>query len=178
MPTFARAHPGRLARSVADASRRRGVLVAAIALAALALGIGVYLVDRPPGHALLLPRWAAVAGAPSFGAIGDWLPSFVHPLAFALLTALALPAASPWRYRGCVAWGAVDVAFELGQHPALKAAWRACLDVSGNALLGDVVRYFLFGTFDVADLVATLAGAFAAAAVLRVLDPPKEHRRA
>ena len=36
----------------------------------LALGILVYLADRQPGHALLLPAWPRLGGGPWFGARG------------------------------------------------------------------------------------------------------------
>ena len=85
------------------------------ALAALALGTAIYVIDRAPGSATLIPSWRAFTGAALFGAMGAWLPSFVHPFSFGLLTAAALPPASSWRLRGCAAWGAVNAAFELGQ---------------------------------------------------------------
>ncbi|HSC65771.1 MAG TPA: hypothetical protein VLD35_19180 [Caldimonas sp.] len=155
---------------------RRVALLAAMAVAALVAGTLVYLVDRPPGHAMWIPHFALAPRPPTFGSIGDWLPSFVHPLAFALLTAAALPAGSPWRYRGCVAWGAVDVACELGQHAALKTAWLGLAE-QGLAPVA-ASRYFLHGRFDVADLVAAAAGALAAAACLHCFDRFKENLHA
>ena len=151
---------------------RRTALLVAIAVVGLALGTSIYLFDRAPGHAVLIPHLGRV-GAPLFGAIGAWLPSFVHPLGFALLTAALLPGGSPWRYRGCAAWAAVDVAFEVGQHAALKATW---LDLAERGVAPvPLARYFIHGRFDVADLVAAAAGALAAAACLRFLDGSKEN---
>jgi hypothetical protein len=97
-------------------------------------------------------------------------------LAIALLTAAVLPATSTWRYGGCAAWGAVNVAFELGQHAALKATWLALTE--RGAVPVPVARYFIHGTFDVADLVAAVAGALAAVACLRYLDRFKENEHA
>jgi hypothetical protein len=161
--------------ALAVASQRQGVVVAAIALGALALGTLVYVVDRVPGHALLIPHVGAFTGATLFGTVGAWLPSLVHPFSFALLTAAALPAGSPWRYGGCVGWGLANVAFELGQHPALKGWWRDSFEGRVASPLG---RYFIHGSFDVRDLVAAVAGALAAAVVLRLLDLATEHRHA
>ena len=159
-----------------DAAWRRPALLAAMAAAALLAGMLVYLIGRPPGHAMWIPDLPIAPRPLLFGPIGAWLPSFVHPLAFALLTAAVLPAGSPWRYGGCAAWGAVDVAFELGQHAALEATW---LDLAERGLAPvPLARYFIHGTFDVADLVAAMAGALAAAACLRFLDRFKENSHA
>ncbi len=158
-----------------DASRRTALLLA-VAITALALGTLVYLTDRAPGHAVLVPHLAGFGAAPILGAAGAWLPSFVHPLAFALLTAAVLPPTSPWRYGGCAAWGAVNVAFELGQHATLKGAWLAAM--ATGAVPSPLARYFILGSFDGADLVAAVAGALAAAAFLRYLDHFQENDRA
>ena len=53
----------------------------------LLIGLWVYLADRAPGHAMWVPAWPRLGGGASFGVIGQWLPSFVHPFAFILLTA-------------------------------------------------------------------------------------------
>jgi len=152
---------------------RRPALLAAIAALALATGTMVYLVDRAPGHALFLPHLGSAGANAVFGATGAWLPSFVHPLAFALLTAAVLPAASSWRYGGCVAWGAVNVAFELGQLDALKGAWVEA--VARGVVPPPLARYFIYGSFDVADIVAVVAGALVAAALLHGVDRLKEN---
>ena len=164
------------ARSIRIDAWPRAALLTVLASAALATGTLVYLLDRTPGHALLIPRVAVASGTPLFGPMGAWLPSFVHALAFALLTAAVLSAGSRWRYRACAAWGAVNVAFELGQHAALKASWLALTE--RGAVPVPVARYFIHGTFDVADVVAAVAGAFAAAACLRCLDRLKENEHA
>ena len=147
----------------------------------------VYLTDRSVSHVQLMPtmpRLALWAGQPVFGAIGQWLPSFVHPLAFSLLTVAALPAhetpATP-RYAVCVAWGAVNVVFELGQHAAVREPLAAALqDVLGRAPpVRWLASYFLRGTFDIGDLVAAVLGALAAAVVLHRLQPqPDRHHAA
>lgn len=147
---------------------------------ALVPGLLVYVADRDPSHALLMPAAAALAGGAWFGPVGPWLPSLVHPLAFSLFTAAALPPRSPWRYRACAMWAAVNVAFELGQQAQLSARLADGL----LAGLGDTVpsrmlaNYFVRGTFSVADIAASLAGALAAAVVLRRIQANTEHAHA
>lgn len=149
-----------------------------IAFAALALtaGVLVYAVDRHGPQVLPLAGVAASFTTPVFGVLGHWLPSFVHPFAFSLLSAAARPSTartSAMRpaYGACFAWWLVNVAFEAGQHPALRTTLAQLID----QLLGDsaparwLANYFMLGTFDVFDIVAATAGAGAAAAVLRAV---------
>ena len=146
---------------------------------ALLLGGLVYALDR---GGLPQARWATLAGwvvAPWFGAVGGWLPSFVHPFAFSLFTAaLRAPGARP-AYLACAAWGLVNVAFELGQHPRVGPALAAHLQAAfGPTGVGRALAdYFTLGRFDPADLAAATAGALAAAAWLRAAHP-KEDRHA
>lgn len=128
--------------------------VTAIAVAALAVGVAVYVLDRPPGSAYLLPRSATLfPGAPSwFGSAGAWLPAFLHVFAFSLLTAALLRASRSNAACACVAWWAIDSLFELGQHPAVSPHLGAA--------------YFVRGSFDPADLLATALGALCAYATL------------
>ena len=137
--------------------RQVSLLLAALAGWALTLGGLVYLTQR---H--------------GFGAAGAWLPSLVHPFAFGLLTALALPAT--WRQAGCAAWGAVNGVFELGQHPSVGAPLAEALQagLGGSAPVSLLADYFVLGSFDGRDLAAAVLGALAAAAVLRRLPTHQE----
>jgi len=130
---------------------------------ALALGFWVYLVDRPASNA-------------GFGAVGGWLPSFAHALAFSLFTAALLPATLRWEIGACSFWFAVNAAFEVGQHPQLRGPLADALrDGFGDGRVARAVaNYFLRGTFDLADLVAAALGAAAAALLLHALRAPKE----
>jgi len=159
---------------------RRPALMAATGCVALAFGLLVYLLDRSPTRALLIPSIATLAGSPMFGVIGQWLPSFAHPFAFSLFTAAALkPRARP-RYDACIAWGAINVAFEFGQHPLLSGRLSEALqDTLGRtAPVRAVANYFVRGTFDVGDVLAALAGALAAGVVLHQLQPRPEPEHA
>ena len=97
----------------------RPAALAAIGCVVFALGLLVYLMDRDASKAALIPSVAWLAGSNVFGALGGWLPSFAHTFAFSLFTAAVLPECGVPRYGACVAWFAVNVAFELGQHPQL-----------------------------------------------------------
>jgi hypothetical protein len=158
-------------RSSAPAVPRRALLALVGALA-LAAGLIVYLADRDPSRAALIPSAAVLSTGPLVGALGQWLPSFVHPLAFSLFTAAARRAWTPPAYGACLAWWAVNVAFEVGQHPVVAAplaAWLTALPQLGSipALLA---AYFVRGTFDPIDLLAATLGALAAATMLRAVQ--------
>ncbi len=158
--------------------RRPGLLAAAGCLA-LSIGILVYLVDRNASQAALIPTIAAFVGYSLFGALGQWLPSFVHPFAFSLFTVAALrPGAAP-RYVACAAWCAVNVGFEVGQHPSFKSQWAQALRTSASdwVMTRSVLNYFLHGTFDSGDVVAAILGALAAAALLQFVDRSMEIHR-
>ncbi len=148
--------------------------------AALLLGVLVYLTDRPALPAALSNLSPWLARLQLFGAAGQWLPSFVHPLAFSLFTVAALPARAAPRYGVCAAWCAVNWVFEVGQHAAIKASLAVGLqDLLGHSpLVRWLGRYFLRGTFDVADLMATLGGALAAAALLFLFHAEQEQHHA
>jgi hypothetical protein len=131
----------------------------------------VYLADRDPARALLmpiLPGLAGLAGPLSLGAAGAWLPSAAHTAAFSLFTAAALPARLAWRGGACAAWFFINAAFEAGQHPAFRDSLGAAIQqhLGPAAWSQALARYFVNGRFDVADIAAAAAGAAAAATVL------------
>jgi len=112
-----------------------------------------------------------LAGLGLFGAAGAWLPSFVHPFAFSLVTAAIQPARRSPAYWACALWWAINVAFEVAQAPNVSAEVTHVLPhLLGQSWLTDTTsNYLLRGTFAVGDLVAATAGAAAAAAVLRFI---------
>jgi hypothetical protein len=136
----------------------------------LAVGTLVYWTDRSPGGATLIPRVSILAGLHLFGALGNWLPSFAHTLAFSLFSAALLTARPRSQYGACVFWFVVNAAFEIGQHPQVR---NSLTDVLRHGFgPGPVARalenYFLRGTFDVGDLVAAALGAALAAGILQL----------
>lgn len=163
-------------------SRRRVQVLLTVAGLALTLGLLVYLIDRGTTHAQGLPALALPAlgsGLHLFGAWGDWLPSAAHTLAFSLLTAAALPQRRVLAYGACAAWCAIDLGFEIGQHPQVAAALAGALQEAGgrSAPVMALSNYFVRGRFDAGDLAATVAGALLAALVLRCVHirPEVDH---
>lgn len=142
----------------------------------LAAGVLVYLSDRSASHALWVPAVTSLSGQHLFGVIGQWLPNFVHPLAFSLFSVALMAPRPGWRYSACAFWFGVNAAFEIGQHPQVR---RSLVDALRHGLGQGQVEltlenYFLRGTFDVGDLVAALLGAAAAAGMLRGLAVRQE----
>lgn len=152
-------------------ARQQPLALLALAGVALLAGLFVYIVDRPAAHAIWIPAIGLPAAGRQFGAAGDWLPSFLHALAFSLLTASLWRAGSRAAYAACAAWALVDLAFEAGQHAQLKAPLAVALRHSAAPaeLTEPLAGYLLRGTFDVADIAAVLAGSLCAAAVLMLL---------
>ena len=128
-------------------------VLVAVACSALATGVVVYVADRASAPPALIAPFVLGSVGPFFGAAGQWLPSFVHPFAFALLTAATRPRDASPAYGACAAWWAVNVIFETGQHPQFR---------------------FLRRTLDVGDILAATLGAFAAAAVIRLVHRLEE----
>lgn len=163
------ARVARIRRAVLEPAGR----LAAAGFLALALAALVYLTDRDPAHAALIPALPLLGTLQLFGAVGAWLPSLLHPFAFALFTAALQPRGAPPAYWACALWWVVGVAFEAAQSPPIGGALHPLLEVlplpsEWMALVG---RYMAIGTFDVADVIATTAGACAAAAALRSVHP-------
>jgi apolipoprotein N-acyltransferase len=158
---------------------QRPAMLALIAALALALGIIVYVTDRDTSRAMLIPSIATFAGSKVFGALGQWLPSFLHTFAFSLFTAAVLAPRSVARYGACIAWGAINVGFEVGQHPLVSARLGDALRdrLVGWPLVEPLNRYFVRGTFDWGDIAAALFGASVAGAVLHFTrrDQEDEH---
>lgn len=150
------------------AGSRTATALVLIGACALVLGALVYLTDRHASASIGLSFGVAAGGPYLFGAVGAWLPSFVHPFAFSLFSAATRPASAVAGYRACVGWWAVNVVFEVAQHPSLNAAVAHAIEQAWgrNGFTRPLTGYVLRGTFDVGDLVAATAGALVAAQVL------------
>ena len=91
-----------------------------IGLVALLLGTIVYVVDRPAAHSFVPSAISLFPFTPAvFGVVGHSLPTFVHVLAFCLFTTALLAGGKKTAIAVCVGWFLVELALELGQHPAL-----------------------------------------------------------
>ncbi len=151
------------------APRAPAHMAALLALAVLAAGVLVYLVDRPAGSASALPRQLHLSlGAPLFGAWAGSLPSFAHAFGFSTLSALLLPRRRLALAGACVFWAAVDAAFEWCQRPELAqpiATWLRQLHAGWPSEA--TAAYLVHGRFDPLDLLAGALGAAAAFGVLQ-----------
>ncbi|MEO8487861.1 MAG: hypothetical protein ABI585_16160 [Betaproteobacteria bacterium] len=170
----------RFGEAIAVGECKRAALLVFVGCVSLSVGVLVYLADRVASHAALIPSIDALGGLHLFGALGQWLPSFVHPLAFSLFTAAVLKRGAAAYGGACAFWAAVDVAFEVGQHPALAATWTAALhgELGEWAIARATLRYFLLGTFDPYDVCAAMLGALLAGAALLFFDYSQGGRHA
>lgn len=158
----------------------RSASIAAIGCVAFAVGVLVYLTDRDASKAALIPTVAWLTRSNVFGALGGWLPSFIHTFAFSLFTAAVLPQRSVPRYGACIAWFAVNLAFEIGQHRLVSVRLAEVLEggLGRMPLTRTLANYFVHGTFDPGDIVAALLGALAAGAVLLLMHRGRRENHA
>jgi len=170
----------RFGEAIAVGGWKRAALLVFVGCVSLSVGVLVYLADRVASHAALIPSVDALGGLHLFGALGQWLPSFVHALAFSLFTAAALKPGAAACGAACAFWAFVDVAFEVEQHPALAATWQAALHggLGEWAIARATLRYFLQGTFDTYDVCAAMLGALLAVALLLFFDHSQGGRHA
>ena len=148
-----------LQRSSNRLQRRIGTLV-------LLFGVCFYMIERPPGTVYMLPAaFSLFEGAPVLlGGLGGSVPTFCHAFAFTLLTAGLLGCSRAHAAIPCLGWLSTDLAFELGQHPALRhaAAESIPLWLERLPVLGNTRAYFLGGTFDPLDLLSIVLATAAA----------------
>ena len=136
-----------------------------LALAALGLGALVYLIDRPPGLTAL-PESITLfqPTARFFGALGQSLPAFAHVFGFSLLTIALVGGGRGMTIAACTGWFLVDIAFELGQYPAIATRLASLTPSWFEAIpiLNRTDDFFRYGTFDPLDLTFITFGALAA----------------
>lgn len=149
-----------------EMSRRPEVLQIAVATGVLAIGVLVYLLDRPSGSVYFIPGWITSADNlnPVFGHIGNHLPTFVHVYVLILLTAVVAVPSIAKLIPVCLSWVTLDCLFEIAQLNQI-AQWIGSHTptwFSGIPFLDNTGNYFLSGTFDVLDILSIAMGAFAA----------------
>ena len=137
-----------------------------IGIAALFVGLLVYLVDRPPEQTYFVHAYSysisQYHSLPNlFGPIGSSLPAFVHVFSFILLTAGLLSCGKKGCLIICLSWFLVDFAFELGQQFKTWSANMIPDWFEGIPFLESSKNYFLLGTFDFLDLAAIVFGTLA-----------------
>jgi hypothetical protein len=119
--------------------------LALIGVVAIAAGLAVYALFRPARIPLIPPTLHLADAGAAAPAVLSAVPSVVHAFAMPLLTAACLPLRRRHLAMTCLAWGVIDVGFELGQ------------DIG--------IRFFPGGTFDPLDLAGVLLGTTLAGAV-------------
>jgi hypothetical protein len=142
--------------------------------AVLLLGFALYSLVRPEPIFALPAPWHHPNVFPGLARGAGSVPTFLHVLALALLSAGAVGG----RRRAWAApafWAAVNVVFELGQHAYMRARFAALPELD-HWLLERARSYFVSGTFDVADIVAACVGALTACAVIRLTTRLGDHR--
>ena len=138
----------------------------AIALGALCIGVVFYALGRQHSHVYFLPSWLPLGNYQLgiFDSLGDCLPTFIHAYAFILLTVIVTATSIDKIIPICVAWFTLDSLFEIAQINVI-AKWISPHIpgwFSGIPFLENTENYFLFGTFDINDLLSIAAGSVAA----------------
>ena len=122
----------------------------------LATGVVVYALDRG-GAVYFLYGWTAAPAKTSiFGPLGNHLPTFLHTLAFILITAAIL---RPWPRQLpaiCATWFVIECLFELGQIAPIDARLASALPAwfDGVPVLEITTDYFIRGTYDPLDILS------------------------
>jgi hypothetical protein len=146
--------------------------ILAMAIGALSVGVLFYALDRQHEHVYFLPKWIPSNNSPAgfIGSIGDYLPTFIHVYAFILLTVIVAAPPVTKLIPVCVAWFTLDGALEVAQmQPIAQWLARHTPDwFSGIPFFENTARYFLFGTFDVRDLLSIAAGTLGAYMTVRI----------
>lgn len=133
-----------------------------IGMTALALGVVLYLYDRPSSQIYFIPDLLSqYEGKPfMFGVIGYHLPTFLHAFAFCLITTGILASGIRQALIICLFWLFIDGSFEVAQHPDIANKiityipdWFKSIPVLENT-----ADYFIQGRYDPADLAAILIG--------------------
>lgn len=145
----------------------------AIAACAIACGVATYVWLRPSPAMFLPTGWhrPLAQGVPV--EILGALPTFVHALALSLLTAAVLNARRVALLRAvCASWCAIELAFELAQHPIVAATLLArwpC-DIDTCVALKPIAHFMRGGSFNRLDLAAAVLGSAAAYALMARRD--------
>ena len=145
-----------------------GILLLAAIL--LAFGILVYALDRG-GAVYFLSGWASARPPMEFlGPLGNHLPTFLHTLAFILITAAILRPWPQFLLPICATWFGIECLFELGQMAPFDGHIRALLPAGfeGVPVLEIASDYFIRGTYDALDVVSITLGTAIAYPLVRL----------
>ncbi len=126
----------------------------ALGVAWLAAGVLIYILARPPGVLFLPDAFSLGASTPPWlAALSGPLPIFFHVGAMSYLSIGVLKPKRRGVLCACAGCAAFDIAFELGQHERVSAAFADALP------LPYARPFFVSGTFDALDIVAACLAA-------------------
>ena len=155
-----------------------------LGLGALFLGSLEYIISRPADSSHIGRIVSEFAGnllfrIDVFGFLGGFLPDFIHPFSFALLTMALFPAGAR-KVRGiiCLFWLVIDIIFEIGQFFDQQIAEFMAKLFSHNSAANILANYFTKGTYDHLDILAICLGITAAYTIGEFtanLTPNKKH---
>ena len=165
MKEAAPSNTGNVFVPVKHLSRHARIVQVSAGMGALLLGVMVYLVDRSPDSVYFIPSWLSMSGYFNqvFGVIGNYLPTFVHPFAFILLTSAFVEPKNKNILIICWAWFTIDSLFEFAQMTSV-AQWLVTVVPAFNNIpvLENTQNYLVNGTFDALDVLSMLLGTVAA----------------
>lgn len=141
-----------------------------VGLAGLFAGTAVYLISRPFHsvyflHGLKSSERYFHSFPNFFGAFAHNAPAFFHPLSFSLVTMGLLAQTRKSRFMICLFWFSVNILFEVGQNVSLQVSHFIPHWFEQVPLLSNTKNFFLFGTFDICDIIAIFLGSVVAFAV-------------
>jgi hypothetical protein len=143
-----------------ETRRQSQRFMVAVGCVALAVGILIYVFDRPATAVYFVPdSWQFAEATPLlFGSLSNYLPAFLHALAFALF--IVVIAGRRHMALMCIGWFVAELFFELAQLDSVAAQIAAALpDWFGNFLiLENVSSHFLTGRFDRIDVLFLMLG--------------------
>jgi len=131
----------------------------------------VYALDR--GAVEFLPHWATGhTGSGIFGSLGDHLPTFVHPLAFILITTAVLRPQPRLLPATCATWFGIECLFEVGQLAPLDGRIAAAVPAWFDSVpvLEGTADYFIRGTYDPLDLLSIGIATVVAYPMIRIIQ--------
>lgn len=148
-------------------------------MSAIILGLCIYLFDRNPETVYFISNRFSLdrETGPFFGALGNYLPAFLHVYAFILLTVVVFAQSHRQILIICAGWLTIDSFFEVGQINFLAESIASHTSgwFAGVPFLENTANYFLMGTFDILDLLSIAAGTLAAYITINL---SKERQRA
>jgi hypothetical protein len=138
-----------------------------VGLASLFAGGLIYLVSRSPDHTYFIYRCLPILNLHKllpnmYVPFSNLLPEFIHTFSFILITAGILSCRKKCAITISLSWLIVDCCFELGQKYKDVSLSIIPNWFENYPILENCNNYFLHGSYDILDLVATLMGAILA----------------